>query len=341
MDDELRRARTQGALLGGAVGDALGLPFEGLDERLVSHLPLKRFTLFGRTGFVSDDTEQSALIAQAFAHHPRSDARLLRAVRRSIVAWFLRLPFGIGFGTMRACLRMALGVPRPGVRSAGNGAAMRAGILGVCLAFESERRRSLGRQVAQLTHTDPRAVEGALFVAEVAAGALRGGPSTSPTLVLKEAASVLTEPTLQRAVHKGLDAAKQGLPLPEAATKLGTSGFIVHSLAATTYCFARRPCSPFESIRDAIRMGGDTDSHAAIVGGWVGAMHGSEVFPSELVEALHDGPFGPSHLRRLGDAIARGTPPPAWSWLAALVRNLALFPVILVHGFAHLGRRRR
>lgn len=338
MDNKLRRTRTHGALLGVAVGDALGLPFEGLDERRVSKLPLDRYSLFGRTGYVSDDTEQSALIAQAFANHPESDARLLRALRRSLVAWFLRMPFGIGFGTMRACLRMALGIRRPGVDSAGNGAAMRAGILGVCVAHDAARRRSLGRQVARLTHTDPRAVEGALFVAEVAAGAFNGGPWASRALLLNESAAALTEPSLRRAVKKGLDAAARDLPLSEAAAALGTTGFVVHSLAVTTYCFARKAPSALESIRGAIRMGGDTDSHAAIVGGWLGAMHGADVFPGALVAPLHNGPFGPSHLRSLANAVVDGRPAPTWSWPIALVRNLALFPVILGHGFARLRR---
>lgn len=337
MDDELRRERTQGALLGVALGDALGLPFEGLAERRVSHRPLERYSLFGRTGYVSDDTEQTALIAQAFARHPAGGASFLRVLRRSIIGWFLRLPFGIGLGTLRACLRMAVGLRHPGVRSAGNGAAMRAGIVGVYLAFDTQGRRRVGEHVARLTHTDPRAIEGALFVAEVAASALRAGPSASPSALLAESAALLTVPSLQRAVEEGLDAAERELPLSTAAAELGTSGFIVHSLAVCTYCFARGG-SPMESIRDAIRMGGDTDSHAAIVGGWLGAMHGAEVFPSALVGAIHDGPFGPSHLRRLGDALVDGTPPPSWSWPAALLRNLALFLVVLGHGFARLGR---
>ena len=61
-----RRRRIEGCLLGTAVGDALGLPFEGLgraavQRRLVPH----RYALLGRTGFVSDDTEQNALVGQA------------------------------------------------------------------------------------------------------------------------------------------------------------------------------------------------------------------------------------------------------------------------------------
>lgn len=338
MNDETRRTRTIGALLGVALGDALGLPFEGLDHEHVSDSPLERYTLVGRTGFVSDDTEQSALIAQAFARYPSGDAELLEDMRRSLVAWFLRLPFGIGFGTLKACLRMTFGLRRSGVRSAGNGAAMRAGIVGVCLAFDGERRRRVGRQLARLTHTDPRAVEGALFVAEVAAGALRGGPILCRRTLLAESARLLSDPALRDAVGEGLEAATLDLSPREAATRLGTTGFIVHSLAVCTYCFARPMESPIESIRGAILMGGDTDSHAAIVGGWVGAMHGADALPPALIRALHDGPFGPSHLRQLGHALVDGTAPPHWSWPAALLRNLVLYPVILGHGLSRLWR---
>ncbi|MFK7987178.1 MAG: ADP-ribosylglycohydrolase family protein [Sandaracinaceae bacterium] len=120
--------RLRGALLGVALGDALGLPYEGLSAKRVKRRRPRadRFQLFGATGFVSDDTEQSALLAHALAEGD-DDADVVSRFRRSMVGWFLRLPFGIGWGTLRACVRMAIGWPRPGVGSAGNGAAMRAG----------------------------------------------------------------------------------------------------------------------------------------------------------------------------------------------------------------------
>ncbi len=57
-----------GVLLGTAVGDALGLYMEGLSAKsIATWFPtgINRYYLVGNTGFVSDDTEQSALIAQA------------------------------------------------------------------------------------------------------------------------------------------------------------------------------------------------------------------------------------------------------------------------------------
>ena len=58
---------------------------------------------------------------------------------------------------------------------------------------------------------------------------------------------------------------------------------------------------------------------------------------SALVGRLQAGPFGASHLRGLAEALATETPPPRWSRIHALLRNLALYPVVLAHGFARLA----
>jgi len=71
------RARLAGTLLGTAVGDALGLPCEGLSAARIARRfgRADRFRLLGRTGYVSDDTEQSALVAQSLARFPADPDR--------------------------------------------------------------------------------------------------------------------------------------------------------------------------------------------------------------------------------------------------------------------------
>jgi hypothetical protein len=73
-----------------------------------------------------------------------------------------------------------------------------------------------------------------------------------------------------------------------------------------------------------------------VLGAWLGARHGEAGLPADLLGRLHDGPFGPSHLRALARALASGTPPPRYSCTGAFLRNLALVPVILAHGFRRL-----
>lgn len=334
-----RHDRLFGALLGVAIGDALGLPFEGLSRTRVARRfeRAERFRLVGRTGFVSDDTEQSALLGQALALSGPDDAHCVRRFRRSMVGWLARLPFGIGGATLRSCVRMMVGLRRPGVRSAGNGAAMRAGILGAWLADDPARRRSLGRAVAELTHTDERGVQAALYVAEVSAMCLAHTPAPAQHgLLLRRARTVVDEPELAAAIDQGLALAESDSSFAEAVDAMGSSGFAVHSMALCSYCLARFGDEPPGAIEAAIRAGGDTDTHAAIVGGWLGALHGASAWPRALVGALHDGPFGPSHLHGIASALTTATAPPRWSWIHALLRNLMLYPVILAHGFARL-----
>jgi ADP-ribosylglycohydrolase len=156
------RDRLAGVLVGTAIGDALGLPMEGMRAASIARAfpKLDRYFLLGRTGFVSDDTEQSALVAQSLAGSPRDREGFVRAFRRSLLAWFLRLPWGIGWGTLRSCLRIAVGLRASGVASAGNGAAMRAAILGAFLFDAPATRSEWSDALAAVTHTDPRAVEG-------------------------------------------------------------------------------------------------------------------------------------------------------------------------------------
>jgi ADP-ribosyl-[dinitrogen reductase] hydrolase len=120
-----------------------------------------------------------------------------------------------------------------------------------------------------------------------------------------------------------------------AARQLGSSGFVVHSVGLCTWAFARG-AGVHDSLRLAIRAGGDTDTHAAIVGGWTGALHGDGAVPPALLRRLAPGPFGARHLGGLAATLVQGGPPPGWSALGALVRNLGLYPVVLAHGLRRL-----
>ena len=101
------RERLRGTLLGTALGDALGLACEGMSARAIARRfgRVERFHLLGSRGFVSDDTEQSALVAQALLVSRGDLAVAVRAFRRSLLGWFLRLPQPALVGC--PCLRTA------------------------------------------------------------------------------------------------------------------------------------------------------------------------------------------------------------------------------------------
>jgi len=62
-----------------------------------------------------------------------------------------------------------MGMKESGVNSAGNGSAMRAALIGVFFYDDPESRKLYGAKLARVTHCDDRAVQGALFVSELAA----------------------------------------------------------------------------------------------------------------------------------------------------------------------------
>lgn len=329
----MRRARLEGVLLGTAVGDALGVPLEGLPAEVIARrfAPVTRYRLLGRTGFVSDDTEQSALVAQAIAAHPDDLAAAVRRFRGSMLGWFLRLPPFIGWGTLKACVRIALGFAQPGVRSAGNAAAMRAAVVGVAFAEDAGRRRAFSDAFARVTHVDPRAVEGARFVAEVAAHA-----GAAPLEMVERSVPVVDDPELRGALLRAVALARAGAGVPVAAAELKTTGYVVHTVAFAAFCFARFGATPLPLLQQTYSGGGDTDSIGAIVGAWAGALHGPNAFGAELRAALHDGPFGPTHLTAIARDVEAGRPSARYSAARAMLRNLLLVPVILAHGFRRL-----
>ncbi len=337
--------KVHGLLLGAALGDVMGLPYEGLSRvRIARHLPprprdetsallalwhplVPSFTCPDGEGRVSDDTEQLVLLGEAMLG-ARSMEHVVSRFRRALLQWVARLPFGIGFGTLRAACRLVVG--SSGSSSAGNGAMMRAPVLGL---LEESIRRPLGEKIAALTHSDRRAIEASLFAAEVAACALQTPAAAASSLSVRErivtkAKACVTEPTIRAAIAEGVRFGTQRRGPRARANR----GFAPASVALCTACFLRDGHSPPGALAATIREGGDTDTHAAIVGAWVGALHGAEGFSSSLRERIPKGPFGREHLAALARAFAEGGEAPRWSPFRAAVRNVTTFPWVLYHG---------
>jgi ADP-ribosylglycohydrolase len=213
---------------------------------------------------------------------------------------------------------------------------MRSAIIGTVFSDDNERRTTYADALARVTHTDPRAVEGALFVAELAARSVEADASVDRSPLVSGALGVVQEPSLKDALMKAIELADSETSLTEAVATVGTSGFVLQSVPFAAFAFIRFGDDAFRALTEVISAGGDTDTTAAIVGGWLGALHGCGALPKHLIDAIHDGPFGPTHLRALGEFLARGTRAPSYSSLYALLRNLALYPVVLAHGFRRL-----
>lgn len=331
--------RILGVLLGTAIGDAIGLPFEGLSpdrvERRLKRGPLRHSLVLGR-GMISDDTEHACMVARALLDSHDDVDRFRRSFATQLRRWLLAAPPAVGFATLRACLRLCVGFgpERSGVDSAGNAPAMRAALLGVW-ARDEQQRLALARASTRITHTDPRAEDGALLIARWASA----GDAHELACV--------RDPVMRERIQTALACAEEGLELEQARTALGVergvSGFIVDTLAAAAFCWRRHREQPSAAIEAAVRLGGDTDTVAAIVGALLGAQLGACELERRIdpawIDHLRDWPISVAYLRRLARALARGDRSlPRPRWLLALARNFAFVAVILAHGFARLLR---
>jgi ADP-ribosylglycohydrolase len=176
-------------------------------------------------------------------------------------------------------------------------------------------------------------VDAALLVAELTTLCLDAPPSASRAALVGEALATLPgDSTLREAVAASVDLAVD----PQATHAVPNTGYAVHTLQAAAYYFIRHGDRPLTALQQCILNGGDTDSIAAILGGWCGALCGEQALPAALLARINDGPFGPSHLRALGRALDGEAPEPRFAWPVAMLRNLALYPVVLAHGLRRL-----
>lgn len=339
-----------GCLLGTAVGDALGLPYEGLSPRRAAGLlgPPDRYRFFLRQGMVSDDTEHTCLVAQSLIASGGNLERFRTDLARRLRLWLLGLPAGIGGATLRAILRLWFGITpkRSGVFSAGNGPAMRAAILGVAIADQA-RLRDFVRASTLITHSDPKAESGALAVALAARLAITGIVIT-PDDYIRQLRMLLADDNdaLIALLTLAAQSAAQGDATATFADSLGlsngVSGYVYHSVPVALQAWFRHPYDFRGAVTAVIRCGGDTDTTAAIVGGIVGATVGQQGIPSEWLTHLREWPRSVAWIRRLGYQLTAtrndgaGRRPLDLPFSGLLARNSLFLLLVLLHGFRRL-----
>lgn len=343
-------ARFSGVLIGTAVGDALGLPAEGLSRRRIErrwHGLWRHRFIFGR-GMWSDDTEHTIFVAQALLREPEDAAAFQRCLAWKLRLWLLGLPAGVGLATLRAILKLWMGVPpgRSGVCSAGNGPAMRSAIIGAYFYDEPDRLREFVSASTRLTHTDPRAETAAMAVAEAAAWAMsREQPTTE---LLSKFAELGKDGEWETIFAKMRQSLGRGDSVSNFADSLGlakgVSGYSYHSVPVALYAWLRSPDNYREALISALDCGGDTDTVGAIVGALAGASGAAENIPAELRAGVVEWPRSMRTLTEIASRLAdqkagrHMTGPVSYFWPALVLRNLVFLVTVLAHGLRRVLR---
>ena len=187
--------RVEGVLLGQAVGDAMGAPYEPGDIPFTG-TPELLGGGFGdyAPGEWSDDTQMSLYIARVAATGADLTSReALDEIARGFCRWVaLDGASDVGVQTRRVLGAVVDSRDEPGIaarmraaaadldaatrRTGGNGALMRNGIVGLTRLDDRWATAASARAVAELTHADPLAGDCCVIHAEMIRSAVMGPP---------------------------------------------------------------------------------------------------------------------------------------------------------------------
>ncbi|TXR55490.1 ADP-ribosylglycohydrolase family protein [Quadrisphaera setariae] len=319
-DDQLDRAA--GVLLGQAVGDALGVPYEFVPD---DRLPRLGDDTDGRAemlggglgdyapGEYSDDTQMAVIIAEVSSRGlDLTSAEALDQIADGFIAWAADGPADIGIQTAKvlrgtspgpgsadSIRRASAALAAAGERTGGNGALMRTGIVGLTRLHDRQATARAARAVAELTHADPDAGDSCVLWSEAVRVAVLYG-----RFAVDSGLDLLPAERRQLWADR-LEAAARG-----ERDRAASNGWTVAALQDAWTAIASTPGSQLEpALHAAVRTGNDTDTVAAIAGALLGARWGASAVPAAWRDLVHGiGGRRAADLQRLArDTATSGT----------------------------------
>ena len=252
-------------MYGAILGDIIGSPFE-FDRGDKT----KEFDLFTKGCDFTDDSVMTIAVGEALlAVGPEATVKEIEeAVVTNMQDWGKRYPYAGYGGRFRHWLRERN--PKP-YGSYGNGSAMRVSAVG-WLYDSLERTREVARATANVTHNHPEGIKGA----EATASAIYMARNESSKEEIKE----YIEREFHYNLDRTLDEIRPGYHMDETCQRTVPEAII-----------AFLESKDFEdAIRNAVSLGGDTDTLGAITGSIAEAFYGiSDVLIAECRSRIDEG----------------------------------------------------
>ncbi len=289
----LDRNRFRGALLGLAVGDAVGTTVEfkppGTFEPVTDMLGGGPFGL--PPGAWTDDTSMALCLAESLVECQGFDPvdQLQRYVR-----WYREghlsstgKCFDIGNATRGALQRFErTGEPFPGdadPHAAGNGPLMK--LAPVALAYAQHPARAIQRagESARTTHGAPQAIDASRYFAGLLVSALDGANVSQ----LLHQGTVEPLPGLWATdpLHPEVAAVATGSFHAKEPPAIRGTGYIVNALEAALWALMKTRAFE-DGVLAAVNLGDDADTTAAIYGQLAGALYGADAIPERWLDKL-------------------------------------------------------
>ncbi len=290
----------KGCLLGVAIGDGIGRPFEGsdlVDPRLVEEVAEREGILR-----YTDDTEMTLNLAKSLVEKggfdPEHAARtftlnfdptrgygsntfqILQAVREG--------------GDWKRLAQESMG----GEGSFGNGAAMR--VAPLALVLEGEEMVQAVRECSRLTHAHPAGIEGAVLQARAIHLALHSEPGNFDPLSFLGELEKSVESQIFQEKLRGLRKLLSEAPLQSRIVQeLGNGVEAFNSVPTALYCFLSHPLDFKGAVLTAVSLGGDADTIGSMTGALSGALLGVGAIPSSWLKKVE----GREEIERLAPGL--------------------------------------
>ncbi|WP_431679112.1 ADP-ribosylglycohydrolase family protein [Kitasatospora sp. KL5] len=313
-----------GALLGLAIGDAMGHPteFDTMAGIAAGCQDWRRLPL-PAPARVTDDTQMTLALGRglrtALERGALTPLRLERPLREEFVDWWrspenTRAP---GRTCMRSCWRLSQDGRRwqeaSDVGSKGCGANMRVAPLGLVRDLTVHQMAGAAQLQSGLTHGHPTALAASDLTAYTVRLLATGTePAELPRLLrayalenrtrydefwLGDLAEQAQDHSAQEFIARGwdeclfvldrLDAALARPSLDTDPCEITGAGWIAEEAFATgLLCFLLLPDDPVAAVRRAAFSSGDSDSIACLTGAFAGAHHGESAWPAEWAERI-------------------------------------------------------
>lgn len=268
------RKHARGAMLGLALGDALGATVEFMTPREIRSQYGRHDKIRGGgwlrlpSGAVTDDTTMTFALGNAWldSHNAPGEEDYARAFD----AWMRSKPVDIGNTVRRGISHFRrTGLPRvPPSEDAGNGATMRCAPIALALLGappDTVARATLAQ--ARVTHHNPLSDAATLTVVNMIQAGLSGAGIRA--IMVQAHLLVDTFPQFRFRTR----------PLEN------PSGYIVDTMRVVLQAIDL--CDSYESaLIDVVNRGGDADTTGAIAGMIMGALHGEDALPPRWLREL-------------------------------------------------------
>jgi poly(ADP-ribose) glycohydrolase ARH3 len=296
--------RFKGCLLGLALGDALGGRFEGQTaDWIARRYPTPRSLLerppLDRLHY-TDDTQMTIAIAEALLES--QEIREDQLCRLFVANYEPYRGYGRGARAVLEAMQdggdyRAMAANHFPGGSYGNGAAMRVAPIGLFFSDDLAQVWQQARLSALPTHVHPLGIEGAQLLALAVAlcvdGTTLDNTSFFGALLARSESSAFRE-KLERAAQ---------IRSPEDLHALGIGIAALESVVTAMACFTLSPESYGNAVAQAVLLGGDTDTIAAMTGALSGAFLGADAIPAHLVALLEDETKGRTYLESLATKL--------------------------------------